>query len=83
MSLRHEKPVPCARRRMPGVSSLLWRSPAGMAGMACMVDTSLKLESGVMDVRSAKLASALGFAVGKGALRARMAVAVMEAADCN
>jgi len=67
---------------MPGVSSLLWRSPAGMAGMAGMVDTSLKLESGVMDVH-ADLATALGFAVGKGALRARMAVAVMEAADCN
>jgi len=35
--LTRRKALPRARRRNPGVSSLLWRSPVGMAGIAGML----------------------------------------------
>jgi len=42
-----------------------------------------KFETAVMDVRRAGLAGAFGFAAGKGAVRARVEVAVMEQAGWN
>jgi fructose-1,6-bisphosphatase/inositol monophosphatase family enzyme len=50
-----------------------------MTGIAV---TSGKLEGAVLDLRSADVAGAFGFATGKGAVCARVDGAVMEQAGC-
>ena len=64
--------MPHGRLRIPGVLSLLWRSPAGMAV------ASVEVESAVTDVRRGDLTGAFCFSLSTSSVHTRVDVARMK-----